>query len=356
MIITVIIAFFSLIGLVVLHEFGHFILAKKFGVKVEEFGIGYPPKIFGKKIGETTYSLNWIPFGAFVKILGEEGGIEDYRSFSNKPLWQRFSIILGGVVSFWIVAVIILSIVVGAWGLPQSVTDEDSKNLSNIKVQITEVLPDSPAALAELKAGDVVVGFDKIADFQAFIKNNENKEIVLTIQRGQEVLTKELTPKLSALENQGLIGVALARVALKKAVWYQAPVQGLLATCRITANIFNGWILAIKNALGIVQLPASMKMEMFGPIGIVDLLRQYSALGVNYFLYLVAFISVAMALSNLLPIPALDGGKFVFLAIEGIRRKPIDCKIEQRITAIFFILLILLMAFITFRFDIPRLF
>src|SRR3989344_685296 len=125
MILTILVAFISLIGLMVIHEFGHFILAKKFGIRVEEFGIGYPPRLLGKKIGETIYSINLIPFGAFVKVYGETGGIEDYHSFTGKPMWQRFAIVLGGVVSFWVVAVIILSIVSGVWGLPKEVEDSE---------------------------------------------------------------------------------------------------------------------------------------------------------------------------------------------------------------------------------------
>jgi regulator of sigma E protease len=99
-ILTLIIAFLSLIVLMIIHEFGHFIIAKKFGVKVEEFGIGYPPRIFGKKVGETVYSLNWVPLGAFVKIHGEGGGVDDYRSFSNLKIWKRVLIVIGGVAAF----------------------------------------------------------------------------------------------------------------------------------------------------------------------------------------------------------------------------------------------------------------
>src|ERR1035437_1232321 len=110
-IITLIVAFLSLIALMIIHEFGHFIIAKKFGVRVDEFGIGYPPRIYGKKIGETIYSINWLPLGAFVRIYGEEGGVDDYRSFQNLKIWQRFLIMIGGVAAFWIAAVIIFSIV-----------------------------------------------------------------------------------------------------------------------------------------------------------------------------------------------------------------------------------------------------
>ena len=117
-------------GIVMIHELGHFILAKKFGVKVEEFGLGYPPRLFGKKIGETVYSINLLPFGAFVKIYGEESRINDPRSFSSKPFWEKALIVLGGVISFWIVAVIILSIIMGI-GAPTIIGDEEDHNFSS---------------------------------------------------------------------------------------------------------------------------------------------------------------------------------------------------------------------------------
>src|SRR3989344_5576494 len=109
MLLTLLIAFFSLIALMIIHEFGHFIIAKKFGVKVEEFGIGYPPRVFGKKFGETIYSINLIPLGAFVKIHGEEGGIDDYRSFAKLTIWKSVLIVLGGVIAFWVASIIIFS-------------------------------------------------------------------------------------------------------------------------------------------------------------------------------------------------------------------------------------------------------
>src|SRR3989344_6138496 len=115
MLITLLIAFFSLIALMIIHECGHFIIAKKFGVKVEEFGIGYPPRIFGKQFGETLYSVNLVPLGAFVKIYGEEGGVDDYRSFSNLAIWKRILICLGGVIAFWLAAMVIFSSVFFFW-------------------------------------------------------------------------------------------------------------------------------------------------------------------------------------------------------------------------------------------------
>ena len=356
MILTILIALFSLIALLVIHEFGHFILAKKFGAKVEEFGIGYPPRLFGKKFGETIYSLNLIPFGAFVKIHGEEGGVEDYRSFTGKPLWQRFFIIIGGVVSFWIVSVILLSIVSATWGLPQAVSDEQSYNLKEIKVQITQVLPDSPAEAVGLRAGDILVGFEKVSDVQNFVADNKGKEINLTIKRGQDVFEKKIVPRVSYPSDDGPMGLALARTALRHYSWFSAPWQGVTVSFGMTANVVRGWIAGLKSVLGIAQLPSGLKMEMFGPVGILDLLGQYSKMGVSYFFFLVSYISVAMALTTILPIPALDGGKMVFLAIEGLRGKALNCKIEQKVTATFFVLLIIFMIFVTVKFDIPRIF
>jgi len=347
MIATIIIALFSLIALLVIHEFGHFILAKKFGAKVEEFGIGYPPRIFGRKFGETIYSLNLIPFGAFVKIHGEEGGIEDYRSFTDKSLWQRFLIIIGGVLSFWIVSAVLLGIVSATWGLPQAVSDEENYNLKEIKVQIAQIMPDSPAEAVGLKTGDILVDFNQVSQVQSFAKANKGKEISLTVKRGSDIFEKKIVPPL---------GVALTRTALRQYAWFSAPWQGVTVSARLTANIVNGWVAGLKNLLGIAKLPSGLKMEMFGPLGILDLLSQYSKMGASYFFFLISYISIAMALTNILPIPALDGGKIVFLAIEALKGKALNYKTEQNVTATFFVLLIIFMIFVTVKFDLPRIF
>ena len=149
-ILILVVAFLSLIALMIIHEFGHFIIAKKFGVRVDEFGIGYPPRIFGKKIGETIYSVNWIPLGAFVRIYGEEGGVDDYRSFTNLKIWQRVLIVIGGVAAFWIAAIIIFSVVF-AMGADLPVGDQDVQGLTNPQVKIVSVSQDSPAAQAGIK-------------------------------------------------------------------------------------------------------------------------------------------------------------------------------------------------------------
>jgi regulator of sigma E protease len=368
MITTFIVAFLAIFALLIIHEFGHFIIAKKCGVKVEEFGVGYPPRLFGKKIGETLYSVNLIPFGAFVKVKGEieegEGGdLEDYRSFANHPMWQRMLIVLGGVLSFWIVAIILLSLVSGVWGMPTAVSDTET-GLTNPKVQIIGIAKDSPAEQSELEVADIILGIkvpdkgfeevDKLGQVQEIINSYKGEEVVLKIKRGNEVKEFSIVPRIDSPEKEGPMGVGLARIALKKSPWYKAPFEGARLTGIMTLSVLDGWVMAIKDLAGVEELPSGVNLEMRGPLGIFTLLTEYFEMGINYFFYLISLISVALALANILPIPALDGGKIVFLGIESIRGKPVSPQLEQKISTFFFMVLILLLAYVTIRFDIPR--
>lgn len=358
MILIILIAFISLIGLIVLHEFGHFILAKKFGVKVEEFGIGIPPRIFGKKFGETIYSINLLPIGAFVKLYGEEEEIKDSRSFSSKSIWQRALIVLGGVISFWIIAIILLSIVMSL-GAPTTISDEQNNNLINPEIQIVGISPASPAEEAGLKMGDKVIevktqeieskSINKVKELQEFTEINKGKEIILIIQRGEEIFEVPITPRLSPPEGEGYMGVGLIRIATIKYPWYKAPFKGILATGDLTLGIIKGWAKALNGAIS----GSSSGVQIVGPVGIFSLFTQISQLGMIYFIQFIAVIAIHLGLFNLLPIPALDGGKMLFLGIEKIKGEPIPEKIEQNLTAFFFILLIALMIWITIK-DIIR--
>ena len=356
----IIVAFVSLIALLVIHEFGHFILAKKFGVKVEEFGIGYPPRIFGKKFKGTLFSINLVPFGAFVKIPGEIGKSDEEGSFSSKPIWQRALIIVGGVVSFWIVSAILLSIVM-IIGSPTAIGDNDSgPNLRDSKVQIIALAPRSPAEAGGIKIGDTIkkitsdgdqLNVNKVAEVQEFIDQHKGKEVSLTVQRGKDFLNVSLVPRVSPPSGEGAMGVSLARTAIKNYPWYQAPIQGILATGDLTLTILQGW----QEALGKIFQGKPSGAQLTGPIGIFSLFAQVGQLGINYFLQFIAIISVNLALFNLLPIPSVDGGKLFFLLIEAVRKKAISEKFEQNITIVFFAMLILLMVFVTIQ-DIQRLF
>lgn len=365
MFLSIIIAFFSLVALAILHEFGHFILAKKFGVKVEEFGIGYPPRIFAKKIGETIYSLNLLPFGAMVRVKGEEENIESLESFTGKPIWQRALIVFGGVASFWLIAAIILSVVF-AVGVNEVINDEVSA--INSKVQIVAIAQNSPSQAAGLKAGDAIIkvsafvpkgtpasadkqNINKVKDFQDFTKENLGQEIIVTIQRGKETLDIYITPRSSPPAGEGPLGVALVRTAIKNYPWWLAPIKGVEATFNITILIIKGFGQALASAFR--GLPTGV--EFIGPVGIGSLIAQATQLGVAYFLQFIALIAIYMAIFNILPIPAVDGGKLLFLAIEKIKGKPIKQRIEQSINAVFFALIILLSVVVTIK-DIAKLF
>ncbi len=357
----ILITIISLVLLLIFHESGHFLLAKMFGVKVPEFGLGYPPRLVGKKIGKTLYSLNLIPFGAFVKIYGQEKKIDSPESFSTKPFWQKALIILGGVISFWIVAAVLLSIVM-YMGVPTVVEDAAEGGLVGPKVQVVNIAPDSPASEAGLEIGDIIKGIsvsgsfyptDKVEQVQNIIEESKGEEISLKIFRGNEEIEPSLTPRTSPPEGEGAIGVALLRTALKSYPWYLAPVEGIKATGNLTVVIIQSWGMTFSSLFGGEGLPPGV--EVRGIVGIFDLFAQAGALGAAYFLQLVAIIAIHLALINALPIPALDGGWLAFLAIERITGKSLNQKVVQGISGAFFILLIILMVWITIN-DVARLF
>jgi regulator of sigma E protease len=353
MYLILIIAFLSLVGLIIIHELGHFLIAKKLGVKVEEFGLGFPPRIWAKKIGETLYSFNWIPFGGFVKIYGhEEPAKGDPRSFSERPFWQRSLIILGGVLVFWVVAAIILSVVM-VIGAPTAIDDSATTGLINPKVQIMAVQKDSPAQAAGLQVGDIITGFDKVSEVQSFAEANKGKEIVLTIKRGADVFNVDMTLRQDFGENEGAMGVALVRTDLKKYPWYIAPIKGIEATINMTYTIIVSWGMLLGSIFSGHGVPEGVQVT--GIVGIFQLFTEVGGLGVSYFLQFVAIIAVHLAIINSLPIPALDGGWFLFMVIEKVKGKPLNQILVQRTSAVFFFLLVGLMIWITIR-DIIRIF
>jgi len=361
-IIILLLAFLSLIALMIIHEFGHFIIAKKFGVKVEEFGVGYPPKIWGKKFGDTIYSINWIPLGAFVKIYGEEGGIDDYRSFTGLKIWQRVLIVIGGVAAFWIASIVIFSVLF-AIGSDLPISDEQVIGVANPRLTIIEVQANSAADAAGLKQGDVVTAInaggvetqiDTVTKFREITSENKGSEIglqVLRNGRAQEIL---LTPKANVAEGEGPVGVGIQRMAtlIEKYPWYQAPVQGVAYTWQVTLNTLIGLWAIFSQLFAGQGMPDGAQFA--GPLGITVFLANAASYGIGFFLYFIGSLSVAVAVFNLFPIPALDGGKLIFLIIEKIKGKPVSVQVEQWVTVVFFFLLIAMSIYITIRFDIPR--
>jgi regulator of sigma E protease len=361
-ILVLVIAFLSLIALMVIHEFGHFIIAKKFGIRVDEFGIGYPPRIFGKKIGETIYSINLLPLGAFVRIYGEEGGVDDYRSFTSLKIWKRVLIIIGGVAAFWLAAIVIFSIVF-MMGTDLPVGDNDVQGLVNPQVRVIAVSSNSPAgqaglqiadAIKDIKIGNVDNKINKVSDFQKITAENKGKEITVTIDRNGKTFDVKLTPRVNPPAGEGAVGIGLERMAtlIKKYPFYVAPIQGVIYTWQTTVNALGGLYTVLSNL--VTGKGARQGAEFAGPLGITVFLANAASYGIGFFLYFIGMISVFIAIFNLFPIPALDGGKLIFLLIEKIKGKPVSAKVEQAITLTFFIILIALSLFITIRFDIPR--
>lgn len=350
------IIFIAVLGVLVLvHEFGHFFMAKRAGMKVEEFGFGFPPRLFSyrPKGSETTYSINWIPFGGFVKILGEdqEDNKRDPRSFSNKSIGARSSVIVAGVVMNLILAFGLLSIG-GTIGLRQGLGGEVPANARDLKVQIGEVAAGSPAAEAGLRPLDEIVGFQvdgrqiqvkDVETVQKIVNENRGRTLMMNLRRGTELLDKNIVPRVDPPPGQGAMGVSLFLTGVIKYPWPQAIYRGALHTFYLTTGTLEGFARLIGNAF-IGKAPGE---ELSGPVGIAQVTGQAARVGWAYLLQFVALLSVNLAVLNIIPFPALDGGRLLFLFIEKVKGSPLSRKAEQLANAIGFYLLILLMIYVT---------
>jgi len=270
-------------------------------------------------------------------------------------------VVLGGVITFWIIAAILLSIVM-YMGVPTQIEDSQNDNLVQPRVQIIAVVPDSPAESAGMRIGDSVksiefknesINISKVKELQEFTETHRGKEVTLIVERGKDIFETSLVPRESFPEGQGPIGVSLARTSLKSYSWYEAPVQGVFATVNLTVMVVKGWGMTIVSLFQGNGVPDGIEVK--GPVGIFELFAQMGSLGVGYFLRFIALISISLALLNVLPIPALDGGWLMFIIIEKIRGKAITQKVEQGITVFFFLLLISLMIYVTIK-DVIHLF
>lgn len=336
------------------HELGHFMMAKRAGMRVDEFGFGFPPKLFGIKKGETLYSINLIPLGGFVKILGEDGtDSEDPRNFTNKSFWQRFAVLIAGVSMNVIFAWVLLSIGM-VLGLP-AVIDEDeqlpkSAHVKNASVGIIDLAENSPATTAGIKLGDRIIKIDdqpvsSIQDAQTLTKARVGQQTTFVIKRGSEEITKQITPRANPPEGQGPLGIALGSIAFVSYPWYEAPVRGLVALVNLVVLTMSAFGMIIGQFFSGQQVSGTLS----GPVGIAVLTKDVTALGFIYVLQFTAVLSANLAIINAVPFPALDGGRVLFLIIEKLRRKKMPAKAEQWANATGFILLILLMVVVTVK-------
>ena len=332
-----------LAGLILAHEFGHFITAKAFRVEVKEFGLGFPPRIIGRKRGETIYSLNAIPLGGFTKLAGEEDP-EAPRSLAGKPTGVRLLVLSAGSLMNFLAPLALFTI---AFMVPHNVVMG--------KVVVDEVAPNSPAAVAGINDGDTIISINdkpvnNTGDLQRYIQLNLGQEIEITVTHDN--LNQEsfrLVPRWRPPEGEGAIGVAVTTVDAttvrqSEPAWRAVPLGA--ATCVETFVLFKNGLLSM--------ITGATPVEVRGPVGIAEMTGEVARAGLSPLLEFTAFLSINLGLINIFPLPALDGGRIAFVLLEKARGgKRIAPRTEGLIHLIGFALLIGVIIAITYN-DITR--
>lgn len=375
MLFTIIIFIITLLVLVVSHEFGHFIMARKFGIRVLEFGFGIPPRVWGKKIGETLVSINWLPLGGFVRLLGEdevdEKILQHKDSFAAKLVWQRSLVVTAGVLMNLFLAAVIFWVVLAAQGFKEKIPLLSNYHFFGVSqvnesvILVGQVAPSSPADNAGIKSTDRILKFNDV------LLQDADQLIVLTKQYGDQVAfltlvdgeekqrVVQITPRKNPPEGQGPLGVSLGTMKVAY-LNYQSLSQKLFSGPVHTYNLAVYSLSIFRNL--IAQSIATRNLEpvsssVTGPVGITNLTATIlqTKNPVLPYLSFVALLSLNLAIVNILPFPALDGGRLLFLFIEGIFRKKVRADIEKFIHTAGMIILLGLIVLITFS-DIRKLF
>lgn len=333
--ITLISSLLVFLLVVMLHEFGHFSIAKLSGIKVNEFSIGMGPKIYQKQRGETFYSLRALPVGGYVAMEGEEENSHDPRAFNNVSIVKRMAVVLAGAFMNFVLAFIAFTLIFSIAGYGSN--------------EIEKVISNSPADKAGIQSGDLIIKINEnkvkdIYDINSIISKNQKEEMDFQINREGNILNLKIKPEYSVENQMYLIGIT------------SKLDHSLLKSISLGANRTLEMSKLILKSIK-MMFSGSFKMEyLSGPVGVVQLIGSESSKGFLNFLQILGLISVNLGVFNLLPIPALDGGKFLFLLIEALRGKPIDEKIEQGLSLIGISLLFSLMIYVTIFNDIGRLF
>jgi len=355
-----------LVVLVVAHEFGHFIVAKKAGIRVDEFAFGFPPRLFSFKKGETTYAFNALPLGGYVKIYGEnpgEVGAHDSdrkRSFGAQHRGIQAAVIVAGIVFNILLAWILISAALMI-GVPSPVDGEHSAYVTNPSLSVIEVRAGSPAEQAGLVPGDAILSLSDgteqvdapIAPEQVsgFIGPREGKEIAFTFRHAGDVKTVSIAPVSGIVPDHAAIGIAMDTLGTLRLPPHIALWEGGKETIRITKMTAA----ALYGFFHEIVIGKPDFSQVTGPIGIVHLVGVSAGLGGGNLLFLTAGISISLAIMNLIPFPALDGGRLLFVIIEAIMRKPIKAKVANTFNIVGFALLMLLMVLVTYH-DVVKLF
>ncbi len=368
---SIIIFFLILFLLILVHEWGHFIAAKRFGIRVDEFGLGFPPKLFGwrKPGGETEYTFNLLPIGGFVKIFGEDpddestNGPDRERSFVHKPKWQQAIVLVAGVTMNVVLAWVLY---VGTFlgGVPTAIEAQELEQYPQARLLIAAVLPDSPAERAGLVPGDEIVGAYRSEQVEVLIPEAitelvatgpEDVPLFLSIKTdGETPEIVEVMPEVGVLEDdteRAAVGIQMSLAAMKRYPIHEALWLGTQRTGEmlylVTVGLGGFFASAFTGSADLSQVT--------GPVGIVGLVGDASALGFAYLVTFTAFISLNLAVINMLPFPALDGGRLLFVLIEKLKGSPIKPAVANTANAVGFGLLLLLMLVVTVS-DVVKLF
>lgn len=357
--------------LVLIHEAGHYVAARLFGVKADEFGYGFPPRMIGfvkengkwKRVGRkdrtayknTVWSINWLPLGGFVRIKGEQPGEEDGKdSFHNVSVWKRVIILAAGVTMNWILAIVLFFAVflVGA----NTIVDELPAGaiVHDHAVRITQVLKGSPADTAGLLPNDVVVAIDgavppTYTDAQKMIAEKGERQIDLTIRRNGTEQHVTATPAFVKEADRVALGIGIADIGKVTLPPGQAFLSAVKVTFGYTKLILFGFGAIFRDLV----LGRGVDEGVSGPVGIAVMTGQVAQEGIMPLLQFAAILSINLAVVNFLPIPALDGGRVLFLIIEKARRKPMSRNLEATVHNIAFLVLIGLILLVTVR-DIGK--
>jgi regulator of sigma E protease len=371
MLLTIIIFIIVLAALIFVHELGHFIAARSFGIRVDEFALGFGPRIWSKKKGETTYAINAIPFGGFVKIFGEnpddesKSGPDSSRSFVNASRWKQAIVLVSGVLGNFIFAwlLIMIALSVGAASSPQDYPQYTNR-MTDARIMIGAVSPGSPADKAGIKEGDIIIGISSasisvgqnltIEAIQADIASSTGAPLIFSILRDDKQISVNTASAKGIIPGEPdkyAVGISLDDTATLRLPVYLATYEGARFTWSLMQEIVVGFGTLIA---GLFHGTAAVS-DLTGPVGIAGMVGTAARLGFSYLLMFTAFISINLGIINLVPFPALDGGRLLFVIIETVIRRPIKAVFANAVNLAGFVLLMLLMVFVTYR-DILRLF
>jgi len=353
---TTLIFLIVLAVLIFVHELGHFLAARASGIRVDAFKIGFGPRLIHWKRGDTEYGVNLIPFGGFVKIHGENpdeestSGADAHRSFATKPRWKQVIVLASGVLFNFIFAWLIYSVVFMAGVTATSDSFGTSVgSFSNERIMITLISPGSPADKAGLKEGDVLPG-TSIEAIQNEISDSMGSQLAFEYMRNGETKTVDVTPVTGLVADKYAIGIAMDEVGDLHFSFFSAIGQSF----RYTLIMIKGTAAGLYGFVASIFHGTANLSDVSGPVGIAGIVGNAASLGFTYLLMITALISINLGVINVIPFPALDGGRILFVLIEGIIRRRISPRFTNTVNAVGFGLLMILMIVVTWK-DVARL-